>query len=455
MHMKKTMVIAFHVLSGEHLDLVLQHTDNIVAIATANHNHVIYAVLGVADDANAVAHILETLPEDRRVLLAGASELKHATDEDASWKAYLAEAALLEFVPYARGSADGTWLLPSSGDACLDLVPRGSKSLQEWKDAINAHPRERLALATKEGLPFAKLGAESGMTATTNAGVSTIQRTIEWVVSDPRDVFCWPDTASVWSSVTSTGIAPAWAITTRCSKTISALTIPTLRLDRQLTISDLQYDVSLTLASLISQTQSKFETLKGVIGPVVLAGRNDDEPMRCIEWVDPLKPTEHVLMLLPESYVRLTFPDYNGPEFGSVQWLSSFLCLNNSHAIPLQVKGCQAEADEVVSQMGTRLWRLPLADSNSSTVMPTLQRADVARSTMYYKTQQDAARSTEKAGLRFWSSTHTLFYTNTSSKDHLTGLRVRWVFAADRPQMPTLDADNRSGGAQLEYEHVA
>jgi len=34
-------------------------------------------------------------------------------------------------------------------------------------------------------------------------------------------------------------------------------------------------------------------------------------------------------------------------------------------------------------------------------------------------------------------------------------LRVRWVFASDRPNMPTLDSDNRDGGEQLEYETVA
>ena len=160
-------------------------------------------------------------------------------------------------------------------------------------------------------------------------------------------------------------------------------------------------------------------------------------------------------MLLPESYVQLAFPDYDGPEFGTTQWLSGFLCLSNDASIPLVVEGCQAEADEVASQMGTRLWRLPASSAVTEYALKAMQRVEMVHTTMVYRTQQQAAQAAEKAGTRLRSSTHTIFHTNTSSKDHLSGLRVRWVFAADRPTMPTLDADNRDGGAQLEYETVA
>lgn len=456
MHAKKTTLIAFHVASAAHLDLILAQTETLSVSAAQSHNHVIYAVLGVVDDADAVAAVMQSLPPDRRVLLAGASELKHTSDDNPQWKQYLAEAVLVEFVPDARGSSTGAWILPSSGDACLETVPRGSMSLQEWKTAINRQDRRTLRLdAVGSRLPFAAFDNASGILASTDLYASTMQRTIEWVVSDSRDVFCWPQTSAVWSSVSTSAVMPSWAISTSCMKMIAILTQPEIRLDRQLTISDLQYDVSLTLASMLTQSKGKFDLLKGVLGPIVIAGRNNDEPMRCIEWRDTTDSVEHTLMLLPESYMRTVFPDYDGPEFTTNQWLSGFLCLSNAHILPLKVKGCQAEADEVIDSLGPRLWRMTGDGTDVELLVQALQRSDAVAASMAYRTQQDASKSVDKTGARVRSSTHTIFQTTTSSKDHLSGLRVRWVFAADRSTMPTLDADNRDGGCQLEYETVA
>ena len=83
-------------------------------------------------------------------------------------------------------------------------------------------------------------------------------------------------------------------------------------------------------------------------------------------------------------------------------------------------------------QMEPWLWRLAPNGADVAHAMPTLMRADILRQTMSYRTQKDAARHTDETG--------TIVYTTTSSHDHLTGLPVRWVFAADRPSMPTLDA---------------
>lgn len=451
MHAGKSTLIAFYVASKRHLDLIMASVAPIVKLAKKNNNKVTYAVLGVADDAEAVAAVLETVPRDQRVLLLGASELKYVKNET-----LLKEGVLMQFVPDSAGSQDGTWLLPSSGDACLSLVPQGNMTLLEWKDAINALDKTGLVLEASAAsrLPFEQLGVVSGITATTQKSIPTMQQTREWIVSDAH---CWPDTQSHWSEVTSNG-TPAWAVSTSCSKMVSALSVPPVKLDRQLTHADLQYDVSLTLASLLSQTSHTFESLKGVIGPVVLAGRDENEPMRVIEWQTA---SDHALvMLLPETYMQIAFADYNnGSDAGTAvpQWLSSFLCLENKNVIPLKVNGCAAEAEDIVAQMGPRLFSLPSQNESvidTEAVMQALHRAETVRENLVYTTQQDARLTQQveygKRVSNTTTGTHSVFFTNTPSNDHLTGLRVRWVFAADRPTMPTLDTSTD----QLEYEHT-
>ena len=455
MHMKKTTLIAMYAESREQLSVVFAHVQSVASLARKNNNHIIYAILGVSDDVDTVEAVLESVPAANRRLLAGASELKHTSDDNATWKQYLDEATLLAFVPDSLDSDTGTWLLPSSGDACLGIVPRGSMSVRDWAAAINSQPREGLGLpATGSDTPFARLGAESGMVATAAMRVSTMQRTIKWVVSDPRDVFCWPHTQAAWSAL-SISNSVSWAVTSSCAKTIAGLNVPEVKLDKQLTIEELQYDVSLTLASLITQTKMTLPNIRGVIGPLVIAGRGDEEPMRAIEWTDNVAANERVLMLLPESYVQLAFPDYDGPHFGIAQWVNGFLYLENTNALVLRVEGCQEEAEDVAAQMGTRLWRLPQNTPDHSFALTAMERFKTVTEVMVYHTQYDASKTTNRTGTRVPSSRHSIFYTNTPSSDHLTGLRVRWVFASDRPNMPTLDSDNRDGGEQLEYETVA
>lgn len=452
MHANKSTLIAFYVASTRHLDLIMASVAPIVKLANKNNNKVTYVVLGIANNAEAVAAVLETVPRDQRVLLLGASELRYHVGNET----LLREGVLMEFVPDSAGSQDGTWLLPSSGDACLSLVPRGTMTLLEWKDVINALDKTGLVLeapATPH-LPFKQLGVASGITATTQRSIPTMQQTREWIVSDAH---CWPEPQSYWSEVTSNG-TPAWAVSTSCSKMVSALSAPPVKLDRQLTHADLQYDVSLTLASLLSQTPHKFESLKGVIGPIILAGRDDNEPMRVIEWQTASKDT--LVMLLPETYMQIAFADYNnGSDAGTSvpQWLSSFLCLENKNIIPLKVNGCAAEAEDIVAQMGPRLWRLPSQNESvidTEAVMQALHRVETVQENLVYTTQQDARLTQQveygKRVSNTTTGTHSVFFTTTPSNDHLTGLRVRWVFAADRPTMPTLDTSTD----QLEYEHT-
>lgn len=458
LHSNRATLISFYVASVAHLEVIVAHTKRIGSIAKKNHNKIVYAVLGVADDDDVVSAVLNVLPKANRVFLAGAAETRHADADAGPWSEYLNEAVLVEYV--SDGAGSGTWLLPSSGDACLALVDREKRSAMEWKEAINAayatdHDVSGLLSVPSSDLPFARLDAVNGMTVASDASVSTMSRTIEWVVSDPRDVFCWPGTKSMWSAHT-TGPMVSWSATSSCAKTIAALSAEAPALDRQLTHADLQEDVSLTLATLIKSGLQGFATMRGVVGPMVLAGRDKEELLRCIEWTDAESPgNESVVMLLPESYMRVVFPDYNGPDFKWNQWLGGFLCLSNASAIPLHVEGCQAEADDVNAMLGTRLWKTARSVLRSEAAIQAVKLADVVAETMGYMTQQEAARNPERVGAQISSSTHTIFYTNTSAKDHLTGLRVRWVFAADRPSMPTLDADNRDGGGQLEYETVA
>lgn len=448
LHAGKTTLIAFYVSSAAHLKLILAKTQYLVKLAEKNNNKLIYTVIGVANDSYAIEAVLDLIPEEDRILLAGTDELKHAKRPTDAWKRYLEQADLVEFVPDAFGSSVGTWLLPSSGDACLYSVDRGNMSIHEWKRAINTQSRDDLTLPDSTTLltPFSKLGAESGVVATSDRRTFGMERAIRWIKTLQRDgsfKYCWPDTKAVWSTLSTSGM-PAWSVSSTCGKMVAALTKPALTLDRQVSISDLQHDVALTLASLISKTQSKFDQLRGIVGPVVIYGNDNDEPMRIIEWNDTSKPTSvHILMLIPESYMRLIFSDYDGPGVQSTHWLSGFVCVHNSNILPIQVNGCHAEADDTIHALGTRLWTLSdLPLENSPELQHALTNASTVDTNLVYQTQQSAASHANPYGQKYHSANYTSFYTYTATDDPLSGLRVRCTFAASKSEMPTLDSDN-------------
>ena len=108
-----------------------------------------------------------------------------------------------------------------------------------------------------------------------------------------------------------------WAVASWCHNTQAALRAPPHAHDLQLTEDDLQYDVMTTLATLLMHTQpggaqpykTQLESMRGVVGPVVLAGRGDNEPMRVTWWT--LADAPSLVVLLPEAYVRLYLADYD------------------------------------------------------------------------------------------------------------------------------------------------
>lgn len=455
MHQEKTTLIACYAASRGHVQLVLAQTAHIRKLASENHNRVIYAIVGAAD-GDAAAASVELVPTDDRILLAGARELERKSDPQ--WKAYLQEARLLEFVPSSKSSDLGTWLLPSSGDACLNAVPSvpaDQRSALEWKEAVNAQPRDALKLgAAPSNPPLDRLGGESAILPSDSLHVSVMQRRIEWVPTNQPDGFYHPNATSVWSLLGQAAM-PSWAVATRCSNMAAALTPLPVRLDLGSSLADMQCDVSLTLQSLVSKTPLRVDSMRGVVGPVVVAGRGDATPMRVVEWTSPAAPSNRVLMLLPETYVRVVLADYEASDATPIQWLYTVVCVDNASVIELCPDGrCQEEAEDFVRCRGARLWRLPPKPADVASCIDAVQRAGSATRTLRFRTQQEAAQAASVDDARVRSPTHTIFRTVTTSADPFSGLRVRWTPASDKSGPHILEADTREGGSQLVNEGV-
>jgi hypothetical protein len=241
---------------------------------------------------------------------------------------------------------------------------------------------------------------------------------------------------------------------------------PLPSLDVQLTLDDLQYDVWSTLATLALYAQKEREAtalgllqqFRGVLGPVVLAGRGNNESMRVSYWIK--NNGAPMIMLIPEAYVQVVLADYNSKRpSGHGQALlcsQGFLVLSNVRQVPIEFSGLTpSELDGERVAFGPRLWSV--SHESMDSVLPELHSNPEQRNGLVaYRTQSDAdaewTRGLLQPGARVGTSaTHSIFYTNTTSDDQLSGLRVCWA-AGDRP---VLDVDTVSHGAQSVYERFS
>lgn len=244
-----------------------------------------------------------------------------------------------------------------------------------------------------------------------------------------------------WLDVGAESDSLYWAALSYCGSTKTALAVahkPPLP-DRSMDAAELQRDVSITLGSLVqhdhrvdalavpTQPYAVPERLVGQIGPVVLAGREDAEALRVIQFATP--GADDVLVLLPELYVQMALKSHY-QEASSVdkrgsRAVAGFLVLRDEDAIELKVPDVFAsEQADAAATMGTRIWRLPPRRRHSAAVAKAIAKAEGAAA---------GARVASPPGVA-------MFYTATDASDPLSGLRVRWRFApgSSTRDLPTL-----------------
>lgn len=278
--------------------------------------------------------------------------------------------------------------------------------------------------------------------------------------------------AETWMDVGVVDTGVTWAVQTWCygtSKVMNAHTLPML--DKTPSIAELQYDVSCTLSSLVqyadraqgaleppSHPWANFGSMKGVLGPCVVGGREGQEVLRVIWWTSESAPS--VTLLLPEAYVRHVLSDYYQDRLGLVSLglraVSGFLALSDEDEIPVRFPDLsEAEQSYAVQAFGSRIWRTGHGSASSrgscAGALADMQSAPASwRSLLSYAV--DGADSASSDALRpgqrvHTSSGSTIFYVHTTSADALMGLNVRWVFAPKEGtdvarDMPTLDVAN-------------
>jgi len=489
LHSQISTVIA---IGPTNVELAARRAKPLADMARGNNNVVTHVVLGVASDADAIAALQLPTP---RIFLAGANELVALRDREAGGpiRKYLDEAVLMASVaPSAKmdnaDANDVLWLLPASPvplDGSVGIEPQGDRSLMLWCIAINTQWKEwygryhgtREPLNAKEDALLRAYGSFpmvqrhpplAGLTRASTGLIGTVEgapmgltdHTIEWQPDKKRGAI-WPRPASRWATTgtpTRDG-SVYWAVASWCHNTQAALRAPQPLLDHQLTFNDLEYDVTQVLATLATHIlpggsqpyRVGMTKMKGVLGPVVLAGRDGNEPVRVTHWAVDGAPS--VTMLLPEAYVQHALLEYNVATDARVMLASQgFLVLQNADMVDIAFRGLsKAELDSERALFGPRLW---IHDKPPSTVALMLPDVPV-RSMTAYRTQLDANAKPNNLlvpGTRVANdANYQIYFAVTTSEDLLCGMRVCWSNAEGRP---LLDADTFEGGSQVAYESI-
>lgn len=235
-----------------------------------------------------------------------------------------------------------------------------------------------------------------------------------------------------WLDVGADSDSLYWASISYCGSTKRALAAahrpPTP--DRTMVADELQHDVNVTLSSLVQHERRAqdalappdrpyaiTERLVGQVGPVVLAGRHNEEAMRVVQF--SMHGADDVLLLLPELYMSgLALSRFNQetdtPYALGARAVAGFLALRDEDAIQLVVPDVSAsEQSEAAKLMGMRIWRLPQRMGRTAAVEDAISKADNAKT---------GSAIAAPPGV-------TIFHTATDVTDPLAGLRVGWTFA--------------------------
>lgn len=233
----------------------------------------------------------------------------------------------------------------------------------------------------------------------------------------------------VWLDVGAKGDSLYYAVLSNCGSTKTALAAahkppPP---DRSMDAAELQCDVSITLSSLVQHDHrvdalavpthpyAVPEQLVGLIGPVVLSGRENAELLRVVQF--STHGANDVVVLLPELYVQMVLQRHHQePVAGQrgARAVAGFLVLRDEDVIDLKVPNvCASEQADAAAAMGTRIWRMPPTREPSVAVAKAMASAEA---------KVAGSRVASPPGVA-------IFFTATDAMDPLAGLRVRWAFA--------------------------
>lgn len=312
----------------------------------------------------------------------------------------------------------------------------------------------------QEPFPAAGLGTETRSSTAVFAHPSstfgTVRRTM---VLDRDSMLLVP--AESWMDIGVNNNSLYWAVQTWCFATMRSMNAHTLPLlDLTPDLSELQYDVSCTLSSLVQHSErpdaltppahpwANFGKLCGELGPCVVAGREDSEVLRLVHWTGVGMPD--AMMLLPEAYIRFVLRDYysdltTSVEMAGARAVSGFIVLNDDDIIPMRLPELsEAEQAHASTVLGSRLWKVSQRPPSTAMAKAIAAAAPPWRQLLTYNVVGLQNPIDVTPGQRVpvgagWQ----MFYTHCTTEDPLSGLRVKWVFApgeqADARDMPTLD----------------
>jgi len=444
---KKATVIG---LGPHNIRVAYARSKTLAAVARQNNNVVTYVVLGVAnaDEANAAL----ALPSPR-IFLAGAKELATLSMNGKAMRLYLNEAVLIDTVAgsamgVASDGSGGVWVLPSH-HVPLDrdvapLVPRRSRTLVEWRDALNEQWRSFYKSLTEQGVE--NLSEDERALMLTYVSLEKTPSVDSWA---PPGAFAmvsgttpfghcgssirmhdgWPEPNHRWVESSSGGDSVFWSIATYCGSTKAALRHASRPLDLKLDHTALQSSLLATLEPLLrTAPKGALYGMRGVVGPIVDGKDGQTLRMLCFRLEKDSPP---MIILIAEELVRRSLHDHNvrAPAAYDEPLLcsSGFVVLGNDF------------------QMGGRLWKAApnTSDSAERIVAELITVPDAALALKSFRTNMDTDAALSSNGLQPGdrvdvSEAFTIFYTCATSDDRLCGVNVRWQLSLEGEHMLVL-----------------
>ncbi len=426
-----------------------------LADAAKTRSSVVYVVLGAANSAEAAAALAVPTP---RTLLSGQNELQNLK-KAGPMKKYLKESVLLEAIGHcatSRTADQHTWVLPAHGvapDTAAAPLTQAGDDLLAWKTQINTDFKDLLtridfsqameepldpndeeiikaycALPRSTARPYAH-------TISAAPGYANIQKKFAWHKHKGSAV---PFTTHQHAS-TSSRNETTFVVATTCPALQAALATPALPAIALNSFPDAQYDAILPLATFIKKTGAALPDIRGRLGPIVRAAKNN-EPLRALFVA---AKTTTATMFLPEIYVKTCLSEYNiachpahdTPLFSA----QGFLKLDASDEVEIQFPNMESiEASEEYTHFGARLY---IHGTSLGADTPTKPSKPICAASCSYLTQNDAVRQSNtylNAGESYDENTNRFYYTNVTSCDNYAGLAVKWTLASGRPVLDTL-----------------
>ena len=423
-------------------------------------------------------------------IMPAVKDIVHAVLEfaDREVNSYMKNGSIIKCVVNTdtSGGSDGLWITPTGthGGIIVGNLPVavdestleikwevGPKSKIEWSHALNQkfhefHENFRngrvdlvmykvfLAMSISshhDVLPLNKLRASPtsschGVTAGISVPFGTVQRRI--LVDSSRVASKQSDLLSVlekWTNINTDAYTPStfWSVSSWCKGTQIDLESRALTLNHTEKAKDHLYNVSVTLASLLSTMVDGVKVithgidgLNGLLGPTIITTSGQKQAMRVVSFTHDKLETAFVV-LLPEAFVShsIDYYNYNYEAIESTDTpmiaTEGFIALPDESAVKLDLPGLlDAEVSELESDLGKRVWALP--KKRSGTEIAAFTSSDYAAISKMEASSQ-INRQISIPG-------YTILHTRQTDTDALAGINIGLVHVPGLARM-TLDTD--------------